>query len=340
LAAAQAGRRERGEKAKEAREPKEEVRAPRPGKKNIILVNAVDREETRVAVVEDGRIVDFQMHVRRHETLVNDIYRGKVVNLEPAIGAAFIDFGEGRNGFLHTSDVLAAYGDKDWSLDKLLTHKIDPEEWDEKSSQTHVGVELADAHPAEAAHERHDDHHGHHGHDDHHDHGHAGHEHGAHHDEHGHDHEGHDHEGHDHEGHDHDELVEVSALEAAAPSGHHVSAGPEEPAMDFSFAIEGDEPAASDDGHPTAEAEAAPLSEEPSGLEADASAFGAGRPGPRRTRRASRAVATAVATSAVGSRAAVAPAAARATRSANCSRRASPWWCRSPRTRSATRARR
>jgi ribonuclease E len=92
--------------------------------------------------VEEGRIVDFQMTVKRQQSLVNDIYRGRVVNLEPAIGAAFVDFGQGRNGFLHTSDVLSAYGDPDWKLDKLLTHKIDPQEWDEASSQPHVGVEF------------------------------------------------------------------------------------------------------------------------------------------------------------------------------------------------------
>ncbi len=141
------GGRRRGGKRKERAEAREndDVDAgarPKPGRPNIILVNAADREEIRVAVVEGGQIVDFQMHVKRHETLVNDIYRGKVVNLEPAIGAAFIDFGEGRNGFLHTSDVLAVYGDPDWRLDKLLTHKIDPEEWDEKSSQPHVAAEL------------------------------------------------------------------------------------------------------------------------------------------------------------------------------------------------------
>lgn len=97
---------------------------------NNILVNAVDPEETRVAVVEGGVITDFQMTVKRHNNLVNDIYRGKVVNLEPAIGAAFIDFGQGRNGFLHTSDVLSAYGDADWSLDKLLTTPVDSDDFD------------------------------------------------------------------------------------------------------------------------------------------------------------------------------------------------------------------
>ncbi len=118
------------------------VRLKRTLKRNVILVNAADHEETRVAVVEENRIVEFQMTVKRQQSLVNDIYRGRVVNLEPAIGAAFVDFGQGRNGFLHTSDVLTAYGEPDWKLEKLLTHKVDPEEWDEGSSQPDVGVEF------------------------------------------------------------------------------------------------------------------------------------------------------------------------------------------------------
>jgi ribonuclease E len=192
------GRRDRrGERATEAAEL-DKPRAPKPGKRNVILVNAADREETRVAVVEDGQIVDFQMHVKRHETLVNDIYRGKVVNLEPAIGAAFIDFGQGRNGFLHTSDVLSVYGDKDWSLDKLLTHKIDPEEWDEKSSQPDVGVELSDARVRNSPEPR-------------------------------------GQESNDHPENDPDagEMEEVAALEAAAPVAHIAEASANEPEVGF-----------------------------------------------------------------------------------------------------------
>ena len=140
-----------------AREPEGDEPPPRTAKRNVILVNAVDREETRVAVVEDGRINEFQMTVRRHKSLVNDIYRGRVVNLEPAIGAAFIDFGQGRNGFLHTSDVLSAYGEEDWKLEKLLTTKVDPEEWDSESSQPDVGVELGEGEgEPETAEESHD----------------------------------------------------------------------------------------------------------------------------------------------------------------------------------------
>jgi ribonuclease E len=107
-----------------------------------ILVNAADREETRVAVVRNKVILDFQMNVEREQSLVNDIYRGRVVNLEASIGAAFIDFGRGRNGFLHTSDVLPAYGEKGWDITKLLSTRIDADEWDSASSQPDIADEL------------------------------------------------------------------------------------------------------------------------------------------------------------------------------------------------------
>ncbi|MDE0915828.1 MAG: Rne/Rng family ribonuclease, partial [Planctomycetota bacterium] len=109
-----------------------------------ILVNAEDQEEKRVAVVRGDLIVDFLMTSENQQSLVNDIYRGRVVNLEPAIGAAFIDFGQGRNGFLHTSDVVSAYGEKDFNLKSLLTSQVEIEEWDGASSQPMVGAEISD----------------------------------------------------------------------------------------------------------------------------------------------------------------------------------------------------
>jgi ribonuclease E len=112
-------------------EPSEEKReAQEAARTQSILVNATEPDEVRVAVAEDGRLADFQMTVDRYKSLVNDIYRGRVVNIEAAIGAAFIDFGQGRNGFLHASDVLSAYGDKDWKIDKLLTTRVEDDEWE------------------------------------------------------------------------------------------------------------------------------------------------------------------------------------------------------------------
>jgi len=107
----------------------EKAAAQEAERTQTILVNANHTEEVRVAVCEGERIIDFQMVVDRYTSLVNDIYRGRVVNLEAPIGAAFVDFGQGRNGFLHASDVLSAYGETDWNLDKLLTTRVDDDEW-------------------------------------------------------------------------------------------------------------------------------------------------------------------------------------------------------------------
>lgn len=133
-----------GRKKKRGRKSDKEAPADEaPAKANVILVNASDPDETRVAVVEESRLVDFQMTVKNQVSLVNDIYRGRVVNLEPAIGAAFIDFGQGRNGFLHTSDVLSCYGDDDWDLRKLLSTEVDADDFAE-SSQPDVKAEMSE----------------------------------------------------------------------------------------------------------------------------------------------------------------------------------------------------
>ena len=46
-------------------------------------------------------------------------------------GAAFVAFGQGRNGFLHASDVLSSYGDADWSLEQLLSTPVEPDALDD-----------------------------------------------------------------------------------------------------------------------------------------------------------------------------------------------------------------
>lgn len=114
-----------------------------------IAVNAVEPEERRVAVYENGRIEDILMTAESQKTLVNDIYRGRVVNLEPAIGAAFIDFGQGRNGFLHTSDVLPIYADDDFQLEDLLTGGHHDEEGDHDADWSEEADALDEEHDDE-----------------------------------------------------------------------------------------------------------------------------------------------------------------------------------------------
>ena len=142
-------RRKRAASADDDDDDEDEVASKRTTRKKAevvpdrkILVNACDQQEMRVAVVRDGKILDFQMNVDSDTSLVNDIYRGRIVNIEASIGAAFVDFGRGRNGFLHTSDVLPTYAEEGASLTKLLTTSIDPADWDASSSQPGVSLEL------------------------------------------------------------------------------------------------------------------------------------------------------------------------------------------------------
>jgi ribonuclease E len=74
-----------------------------------IYINADDPEEIRIAVTVDGRLEEVYIERASAETYLGNIYKGVVTNIEPSIGAAFVDFGGDRNGFLHASDILPVY---------------------------------------------------------------------------------------------------------------------------------------------------------------------------------------------------------------------------------------
>jgi ribonuclease E len=77
--------------------------------KKEMLINVLQPEECRIAIIEDGVLEELYVERTSHESYVGNIYKGRIVNIEPSIQAAFVDFGVGRNGFLHVSDVESAY---------------------------------------------------------------------------------------------------------------------------------------------------------------------------------------------------------------------------------------
>jgi ribonuclease E len=77
--------------------------------KQEMLINVAQPEECRIAIVEDGVLEELYLERSSQSNYVGNIYKGRIVNLEPSIQAAFVDFGVGRNGFLHISDVEAQY---------------------------------------------------------------------------------------------------------------------------------------------------------------------------------------------------------------------------------------
>jgi ribonuclease E len=74
-----------------------------------MLINVSAGEECRIALLEDGKLEELYMERTSATSHVGNIYKGKVMNVEASIQAAFIDFGLGRNGFLHISDLMPTY---------------------------------------------------------------------------------------------------------------------------------------------------------------------------------------------------------------------------------------
>ncbi len=72
------------------------------------MLLAVYPRETRLAVCENGKLVDFAAERDEEETLVGRVYRGVVKNVVPTVKGRFLDIGIGRNVFLRDADALAS----------------------------------------------------------------------------------------------------------------------------------------------------------------------------------------------------------------------------------------
>ncbi|ARU63274.1 ribonuclease G [Tumebacillus avium] len=71
-----------------------------------ILVST-DHRELRVAILEDGRTVEYYLERSNGEGVVGNIYRGRVANVLPGMQAAFVDIGIEKNAFLYIDDALS-----------------------------------------------------------------------------------------------------------------------------------------------------------------------------------------------------------------------------------------
>ncbi|MEO6912639.1 MAG: Rne/Rng family ribonuclease [Candidatus Baltobacteraceae bacterium] len=67
-----------------------------------ILISS-DPWENRVAILEDGQL--SEIYIEREEKVIGSIYKGKIQNVLPGMGASFVDIGLGRNAFLYVDDI-------------------------------------------------------------------------------------------------------------------------------------------------------------------------------------------------------------------------------------------
>jgi ribonuclease G len=89
-----------------------------------VVLNA-ESLETRVAVLEEGKLEEFTIERVNDERLVGSIYKGKVRNLEDGLKAAFVDIGFEKNAFLHYWDIVPASFDSSVEVVERETKRRD-----------------------------------------------------------------------------------------------------------------------------------------------------------------------------------------------------------------------
>ncbi len=74
-----------------------------------MLIDATHAEETRVAIVDQNRLIDFEYENKLRRQLKGNIFLAKITRVEPSLQAAFVNFGGNRHGFLPFSEIHPDY---------------------------------------------------------------------------------------------------------------------------------------------------------------------------------------------------------------------------------------
>ncbi|MGB5396837.1 MAG: Rne/Rng family ribonuclease, partial [Gammaproteobacteria bacterium] len=74
-----------------------------------ILINAAQKEEIRVAMVDGQQLYDLDVEVPSREQKKSNVYKGKITRVEPSLEAAFVDYGAERHGFLPFKEISRSY---------------------------------------------------------------------------------------------------------------------------------------------------------------------------------------------------------------------------------------
>ncbi|MEP6938905.1 MAG: ribonuclease E/G, partial [Rudaea sp.] len=74
-----------------------------------MLINATQREELRVAIVDGQSLYDLDIETSSKEQKKANIYKGRITRVEPSLEACFIDYGAERHGFLPLKEISRDY---------------------------------------------------------------------------------------------------------------------------------------------------------------------------------------------------------------------------------------
>ena len=77
--------------------------------KRVMLINAVHPEQKRLAIVDGGKLIEYNIQMADKEPITGNIYKGAVMKVERGLQAAFVNYGGRRDGFLPLHDVGPEY---------------------------------------------------------------------------------------------------------------------------------------------------------------------------------------------------------------------------------------
>lgn len=113
------------------------------------IIGNVIPEETRMAIIDDGRLRDFAVERDDENHIVNHIYKGTIQNILPALQAAFIDIGRKKNAFLYMGDIFPRAATKEQiqqthiSVGQSLLVQVVKEERGTKGAKVTANVSIA-----------------------------------------------------------------------------------------------------------------------------------------------------------------------------------------------------
>ena len=114
-----------------------------------MLIDARHPEETRVAVVEQNRIEEFDFESSEHKQLKGNIYLAKVTRVEPSLQAAFVEYGGNRHGFLAFSEIHPDY----YQIPKSDRDALLAEEAEHAAEEQRLREEAGDFEPVDGHHD-------------------------------------------------------------------------------------------------------------------------------------------------------------------------------------------
>jgi len=74
-----------------------------------MLINATQREELRVAIVDGQNLYDLDIEIPSREQKKSNIYKGRITRVEASLEACFVEYGAERHGFLPLKEISRDY---------------------------------------------------------------------------------------------------------------------------------------------------------------------------------------------------------------------------------------